>query len=81
MVQVHLPRDAAVMLTCFNLGYLPSGNKSLTTQADSTLAGLKAAAKVTAPGGLISIISYTHHPGMYLSVGHTFMLGESGLHC
>ncbi|KAK9826943.1 hypothetical protein WJX74_001210 [Apatococcus lobatus] len=62
-MQAHLPKDAAIMLTCFNLGYLPSGDKSLTTQAESTLAGLKAASETTAPGGLISIISYTHHPG------------------
>ena len=61
----HLPpaargRLAAVM---FNLGYLPGADKSLVTRPDTTLAALTTAAEWLAPGGLLSILAYRHHPG------------------
>lgn len=47
----------------FNLGYLPGGNKMLTTRIDSTLAALDEGIGLLAPGGLISILAYRGHPG------------------
>lgn len=49
--------DAAM----FNLGYLPSGDHSLTTCADSTLAAIERIAERLAVGGMISIVSYSGH--------------------
>lgn len=50
-------------LVCFNLGYLPAGDKQLVTEASTTAAAIEAALEVVRPGGLISIIAYTGHPG------------------
>jgi SAM-dependent methyltransferase len=47
----------------FNLGYLPGGDKSLTTIAESTLKALKQSADLLAPDGVISILAYTGHRG------------------
>ncbi|MEM1128732.1 MAG: class I SAM-dependent methyltransferase [Bacteroidota bacterium] len=55
------PRLQAVM---FNLGYLPGGpSKALTTQPRTTLVALEAAWARLAPGGLITVVCYTGHPG------------------
>lgn len=48
-------------LIVYNLGYLPGGNKSLTTQTSSTLESLKAALSLVATGGVISITCYPGH--------------------
>lgn len=47
----------------FNLGYLPRGNKSVITQASSTLTALDAVLPHLRPGGVISIVAYRGHPG------------------
>ncbi len=52
-----------VRVVCFNLGYLPGGNKSITTRVDSTLDAIGAAAQVLVPGGLITVIGYRGHAG------------------
>lgn len=44
-------------------GYLPGSDKATTTQAGSTLAAVEAACDVLKPGGLLSILCYTGHPG------------------
>ncbi len=61
----HLPpechkRIGAIM---FNLGYLPGADKSLTTQTESTLAALEQAVTLLRPGGVITVLGYTGHPG------------------
>lgn len=47
----------------FNLGYLPGGDKSHTTQKASTLSALTQAFNLLMPGGMLSIMAYTGHPG------------------
>jgi predicted methyltransferase len=47
----------------FNLGYLPSGDRSLVTRPESTLAGLEQSLKILAPGGIIAITIYSGHDG------------------
>lgn len=47
----------------FNLGYLPGGDKSHTTQKTSTLSALTQAFKLLMPGGMLSIMAYTGHNG------------------
>lgn len=51
----------SVKLIAFNLGYLPGGDKSLTTRTLSTLAAIKAALDLIIPGGLVSITCYPGH--------------------
>lgn len=47
----------------FNLGYLPGGNKDVTTRPDDTIAALKSTLMVLETGGLISVVFYTGHRG------------------
>jgi predicted methyltransferase len=46
----------------FNLGYLPGGNKDVTTQAESTLRAIEAGLRVLRPGGIMTIVVYWGHP-------------------
>lgn len=50
-----------VCLIIYNLGYLPTGDKSLTTQTNTTLTSLKKALLLIKPGGLISVTCYPGH--------------------
>jgi SAM-dependent methyltransferase len=52
-----------VAAVTFNLGYLPGGDKRLTTRAATTRAALDAAARLLRPGGLLSVLAYVGHPG------------------
>jgi len=45
----------------FNLGYLPGGDKTLTTQAGSTLIAIQSAVNLLAIEGCLSIIAYPGH--------------------
>ena len=56
-----IPSHLQVKLIVFNLGYLPSGDKSITTQASSTLSSVSNALEVLSPGGMISITCYPGH--------------------
>ena len=47
----------------FNLGYLPCGDRTITTQAESTVAALTAVSRLLRPGGIITIICYVGHAG------------------
>lgn len=51
---------AAVM---FNLGYLPGGDHSLTTQPTTTLEALENATRLLQPRGLITVVQYVGHEG------------------
>jgi len=53
-------RIAAAM---FNLGYLPGAAREITTQAETSLAGLAQALDFLKPGGLVTVVLYTGHPG------------------
>jgi hypothetical protein len=48
-------------LVCFNLGYLPGGNKSIVTQIDSTIAAIEGSLECLCSGGLVSLLCYTGH--------------------
>ena len=51
---------AAIM---WNLGYLPGGDKQLTTTLRSTVAAIQSGLALLARGGVMTIIAYTGHPG------------------
>lgn len=57
--EVH-GRVRAVM---FNLGYLPGGDKRVVTASESTLSALEQSLDLLAPGGRVSVLAYTGHPG------------------
>jgi len=50
-----------IKLIVYNLGYLPGGNKEITTLTESTLLSLQKALARLAPGGAISITCYPGH--------------------
>lgn len=54
---------APIKAAMFNLGYLPGGDKTAITQAETSLQGLSAACHLLAPGGRISVMVYIGHPG------------------
>jgi SAM-dependent methyltransferase len=54
--------QSPIKLVVYNLGYLPQGNKQLTTLAQSTLESVQRALKLLLPGGALSITCYPGHP-------------------
>jgi predicted methyltransferase len=53
-------RIKAVM---FNLGYLPGGDKSVITCAQSTLTAVSAVLPHLLPGGVLTVVAYRGHAG------------------
>lgn len=58
--EAHKGKIACVM---FNLGYLPSGDKSIVTSSADTLRSIADAKKMLSPTGCLCILAYTGHPG------------------
>ena len=66
----HMPHDnlrkvpkmpSAPRLIVYNLGYLPGGDKSITTKAESTLASIDSALSILGDAGAVSITCYPGH--------------------
>lgn len=60
----HFPSElspGSVKLIIYNLGYLPGGDKSLTTMLDTSKQSLSAACELLCKGGAISIMFYPGH--------------------
>lgn len=53
----------SIKAAMFNLGYLPGGNRVITTCGPDTVAGLNCCIQRLASGGLITIVAYPGHPG------------------
>ena len=62
-IQLSPSLQGQVRVVMFNLGYLPGGDRQRTTAAITTLAALQQALLFLAPGGLLSVMAYTGHPG------------------
>ena len=58
----QLPLPSAPRLIVYNFGYLPGGDKTITTQTPTSLQSLQKAANLLAPGGAISATCYPGHP-------------------
>lgn len=57
-------KPKTVKLIVYNLGYLPGGNKNVTTSFETTLTSIENAMDLVADDGLISITCYPgHHAG------------------
>jgi len=52
-----------VRAVTFNLGYLPGGDKNITTHAETTHAALAAARELIADDGMIALVCYRHAEG------------------
>lgn len=52
----------SIALIVYNLGYLPGGDKGITTLSSSTIDSLKKALILLKPGGAVSITCYPGHP-------------------
>lgn len=52
-----------IAVVMFNLGYLPGGDRSLTTRTDSTLEAIRSALDILRPGGVLTVVAYSGHPG------------------
>lgn len=55
---VQEPLDAVM----FNLGWLPGGNKAITTRWETTRLAVDAALYLLRPGGLLTLCAYPGHP-------------------
>ncbi|CAB1102748.1 unnamed protein product [Ectocarpus sp. CCAP 1310/34] len=51
----------SVQLVVYNLGWLPGGDKSITTTLEDTLESIEAAKRVVKHGGMISVMLYRGH--------------------
>jgi methylase of polypeptide subunit release factors len=60
-----LPQNAKgrIRAITFNLGYLPKGDKSITTKKETTLPAIRNAYDWLAKDGVLSILCYRGHPG------------------
>ena len=52
-----------VKAAIFNLGYLPGGDKSIVTTAESTIAAIEQLLEIMAPKGVIVLVIYHGHAG------------------
>ncbi len=61
----RLPEEGRERLSAvmFNLGYLPGADHDVTTNTDTTLAGLEQALANLSVGGLVTLVLYPGHPG------------------
>ncbi|NLK95153.1 MAG: rRNA methylase [Clostridiales bacterium] len=53
--------DKSVDCIMYNLGFLPGGDKSITTNHDSSLKSIKSGLKILAEGGIMTIALYRGH--------------------
>ncbi|MBO4299321.1 MAG: methyltransferase domain-containing protein [Clostridia bacterium] len=53
--------DCPPKLAAFNLGFLPGGDKAVTTLLDSTLAAVRTAMELLQPGGMLLVCCYPGH--------------------
>ena len=56
----HIAENSASAVV-FNLGYLPGGDHSITTTAETTAEGLDAALRTIRPGGIVTVVMYDGH--------------------
>lgn len=55
--------ESSVSAVVFNLGYLPSGDKSIITLPETTLKAVEASLPLLKKGGIISLMIYHGHAG------------------
>lgn len=58
-----LPSEVQIKGAIFNLGYLPKSDKTIITQAETTLTAVQAILERLLPTGRIILVVYYGHPG------------------
>ena len=61
--RIAIHHIGTVEIIMFNLGYLPSADKTVITSSTTTILALQAATEILAEKGIISILAYPGHPG------------------
>lgn len=61
--RVHRYVSESIRFFVFNLGYLPEGDPSIITKADTTVRSIEDVLTLTEAGGGGAILSYYGHPG------------------
>ena len=54
--------DTTIDCVMFNFGYLPTGDKTIVTTPENSVAALAVASSLLSPDGLISLMCYPGHP-------------------
>lgn len=62
-IEKHLPENQKISAAVFNLGYLPSGDKSIITKPKTTISAIEQCLTRLRKGGLVSIMIYYGHEG------------------
>jgi predicted methyltransferase len=64
-MDIYIPKQqhGKIKLIMFNLGYLPGSDKTIITQANTTLIALKKSIVLLAPNGVLTIMAYPGHSG------------------
>lgn len=57
----YVPPTAQIQAAVFNLGYLPGSDKTITTQAASTLVALQHTMQLLERGGVLVVVVYRGH--------------------
>ncbi len=57
----QIPEGSSLKLIVWNLGYLPKGDKSITTQTASTEESILQGMNILSPGGILCITCYPGH--------------------
>lgn len=57
-----LALEKPIRLIVYNLGYLPGGDKTLTTYLETTLRSVENALKLVRQGGMVCLTCYSGHP-------------------
>ncbi|HHY37126.1 MAG TPA: methyltransferase domain-containing protein [Firmicutes bacterium] len=60
-MDVHVRGPVGAIM--FNLGYLPGGDHAIVTRPDTTLVAVERGLSLLRPGGLMTLVVYTGHPG------------------
>jgi predicted methyltransferase len=60
---IPLALHGKIQAVMFNLGYLPGGDKKITTRPGTTCAALEEAVRLLAPGGIVTVVAYPGHAG------------------
>src|SRR5699024_8717751 len=62
-IDQYLEEDEKISAVTFNLGYLPKGDKSITTKPKTTLTAIKKSLNYLRRQGVLSIMVYSGHEG------------------
>lgn len=62
-MQAHISANETISAIVFNLGYLPSADKSIITTPDTTIAALEQSLQLIKPGGIVTVMIYYGHDG------------------